>query len=312
MVHLRRFRQLSEFVTNTPEFLKESLSFVYPRSFQRFIPRAEFLETVIRFVRAVRIHLRRVRNEVLTVIKTLNLVDECPAGMVPNLGWAPWRCRQAARVIRRSNRGLAIPVRNLHRWRRWRLRVLQLSSQTRRHTFRSCIDCVRRSEWLTGSLRCQQQHVSVQRGATPFGRSRQRQCIVPRSELPIILVSRVRALIVHLRCLWSATEVLCQGLELVDGSSRVGRWLSLFEDCSVAAVSVSVLDFFSLSLLSAPDARASSSFAWSCLASTTEELGFSSEADSTASSFDFASRYCCCARSSSPFIEAVRASLTSR
>jgi len=78
-------------------------------------------------------------------------------------------------------------------------------------------------------------------------------------------------------------------------SSRAGRWLSLFEDCSVAAVSVSVLDFFSLSLLSAPDARASSSFAWSCLASTTEELGFSSEADSTASSFDFASRYCCCA-----------------
>jgi len=52
---------------------------------------------------------------------------------------------------------------------------------------------------------------------------------------------------------------------LMRSSRAVGRWLSLFEDCSVAAVSVSVLDFFSLSLLSAPDARASSSFAWSCL-----------------------------------------------
>jgi len=193
----------------------------------------------------------------------------------PESGGAPWRCRQAARVIRRSNRGLAIPVRNLHRWRRWRLRVLQLSSQTRRHTFRSCIDCVRRSEWLTGSLRCQQQHVSVQRGATPFGRSRQRP--VHRSTIRTpdntresstsldrpsqVPLERHRGPSVKV---WSSLM----------RSSRVGRWLSLFEDCSVAAVSVSVLDFFSLSLLSAPDARASSSFAWSCLASTTEELGF--------------------------------------
>jgi len=166
---------------------------------------------------------------------------------------------------------------------------------------------------VDGILRCQQQHVSVQRGATPFGRSRQRP--VHRSTIRTPDNTRESSTSLVYRpsqVPLSATEVLCQGLELVDEIVPRGSLAITFRRL-LSGRCLGLSTRFLLPLpLSAPDARASSSFAWSCLASTTEELGFSSEADSTASSFDFASRYCCCARSSSPFIEAVRASLTSR